>query len=548
MRQTINLLLLLFIPVSLFMACNEQKVHKAEFTAEENRAFKTPENRNLPYTSQYLQTDSGEYLACFFKTPEIIFYDFNNGDSVKSIPIKKHYRSLRSFYVHTPDSVFLFFNAGYRPNYNHDSTLIMINRQGEIKDSYSFDGAPVKQANAKQIDHPDVLPIEAGKIKYPKNILIYTGYGFDKLLYQNKKLFVKFNSCCNPRYDSILDEHFVPAGGHIQIEENKFYAHGVRLPSFKAGTKTYSDDYKAFGNMALDQNGNPVYAYQHTPNLFRYILDDNTVERHVMRSVLIDTIKPVEKPNENQKFVEGSYSQFYYNKYDGNYYRSFYLPIQQDLPPALKNIRRSGIIISDSTFTKLGEGLMPQTHVATQAIFTPEGVWFIKKDAANDSLIYTRFSFEFKKMSKEDFIRSVRKFDYDDVPVAQEDIEQYAKEFLDPQTDKFGMVLVPASSCPICVLWVLDYYKENESLFVERGVHLILAGNKSIQNQYLMQTQIDTSSSNLHFDTEEIHLNYIEKFINPRFSFFKEGELTFDTIYNPTSLYDFPYDLKHESQ
>ena len=375
-------------------------------------------------------------------------------------------------------------------------------------------------------------------------MIVINKYTFDDLLYSQKKLFVKFSSS-DRKDDSLLVKYNIPAGGHINTDENVFYPHNVRLPAFGKGNY-YARDYKS-GFYATTQKGNILYAYGHNSEILEYDLKNKKTITHNIKSLIIDTIMPTSKPDQNLLNREGRYAHLYYNKYDHRYYRFFILPHNDEAPPTIKNKKRLGVIIADTSFNTIAEGILPKGIDCTHALFTKKGIWLkntAKTSTHRDTLVYSLFTLNFKEVQKKNFFKIADIYDTTNIPVKTENPQAYIDKYLNPGTNNIGIILIPAVSCQSCANWSFSYFKDNIEQMKKLNIFLIPSGNESLLNIYMQQSGMTKEQENLKIDSSEVYLNYIDKFFNPQFIYSKNGKIIFDKIYSVSGLYELSADIK----
>ena len=149
-----------------------------------------------------------------------------------------------------------------------------------------------------------------------------------------------------------------------------------------------------------------------------------------------------------------------------------------------------------------------------------------------------------KEISSDEFSHIISKYDEKEIPVMQESPLAYAQKTINFENEKGGVLLIPESSCPSCITWTLQYFKENVELMKKKNIHLVLSGkNKSFYSYYIQQANFPDDTENFHIDSTNIYQKYINNFYNPRLFLFDKNKLIHDKIYDPSDLTAIPIDI-----
>ncbi len=508
--------------ILLLTSCVQKKISNI-VVFEHIEDYKIPltkKGKSLPYAVDFHEFDTAKILSVYYNYPEIVSYNLETEKIIERISINYFsFTKLLAFNYHNSDSIFLIFNAAYNKNYSHDSTILMINSSGEIKDNISLKGAPVWCSEN---------PV------FKRDSVAFTTLFLNDFFYKKDKLFFHLLNYTSkePGDVGFLKNKF-PLGGHIDIKDKKFTEHDISYPYFE-DNRYYQNATHPY--TCFTHNNTIIYAFRHTGNLIEYDFENRKRTMHYVKSSLVDSIKPDTIILDNN--YGAVYQQLYYNSYEQKYIRIVKLQVDKKASPYLKNHPKFSLMLLDTNFNVLGECIFPEGFSFFPMLFTKEGIIIrnIEKNT-KDSIVFSLFKLNTIKGTKKQLLKHVN-FQPKNIP-KETGIEAYLEKKHYLNKEKMVVILLPINrSCLPCVNYVCKYYSDSINILKENNVFLILnSSNKESISLLLEENNISENLPNLLFDENNDYLNYIEGFFNPKVIFVKNNEIVEEKIYEPNDLY-----------
>lgn len=522
----------LFCLVLLVVGCSDASEVFPELQFNEVESTSLPLSPDQTWGSrgigQFYQ--DGDPFVYSFDEPkkELSIYDLQKRSKVRVIPIapfKDDRDNLWSLYVHNLDSVFIQLNAAKQTNYWHDSTLMLLNSQGEIEKVFDLSSAPIWTSG-----QPDI----------PEDSVYYIA-GFS-LCYHDGKIWLPM-----ARWSvGIGDTLFSDPGSHpiglldISGKTDTFY-----FPSFE--TPATIGEYFPFQcqmpRFSLDAKNHLVLSFIHTPNI--WVLDDSAKTMFRMASVAFDSMPPLSSdiwiPRYDRKITPGNgiYSYPTYDPYRNCYWRVVSYPIDSIETAELSVKSRRGVVLSDENFNMLGEGLLAEEY--GWGFYTPEGIAMRKISNSDtevrDSITFDIFEIELAgKRSIDDYIQEA-------IVIAPKrkpgGLAAYLSQIHGLNQGDFIVLFVPADNgCVGCLNHMLDYFRRQNNLISRRPIFCVVGGkNEKTVLRKLEENLLSPGDPNLFIDPTGSFMSYVGKdFTQGRVLLFSDGEMSGEIIVNPTEL------------
>jgi len=522
-----------FLLLSLFSCDKPDKIIEFEYINEIVLEIDDV-SKNIVNDMQLVNESDTDLLILYLKNKKLLVYDLETRKLIRTINID--WKELLSFNYINKDSIFLYYNAVYNADYMHDSVLQMIDNQSNIKKYYSFKNTPVWCS-----ENP----------RYSNDSVSYSTLLFvQPLPYSQNKIFMAF---ARYGYSYIGDSSFfypqLPIAGHFDTQQNKFVAHTkISLPFITEGV-FYPRTMEKF-LISISKNNNPLYSFKYTPLFYEYNVEKEEIKYHYLKSKLIDTIMPTAEPCKKTSLPNlAQYNQFCYNNNSNQYYRVL------NLPETIYGKNKSAIIVADSNYNYIAEGIIPNGHSSSNFLFRNEYtiLWNVEKTFANKGKLY----FSVYKLNiingaiEEQTIKMVENENLEKCNSTKNknkknsDVTKYLQKIANIKDSNYAVTIVPVNqSCPSCVAQAINSFSINKEACEESNIYLILSTNNPMQTEAKLKEKNIFISDNIFIDGKEKYLDY-HKFdlFNPRLIIVKDNKITLDTIYMPDGM-EKDYQLK----
>jgi len=174
-----------------------------------------------------------------------------------------------------------------------------------------------------------------------------------------------------------------------------------------------------FTRWTFDENGDPVFGFGHTANLFHYNSKTQKIDSFKVSSLVIDTLNLHLYPERNTvpqlDYAIPEYLKLYYNNFNNQYARVLRLPDTTLISNPFdenffKQHTASGtLIFFDSNFKTLGECLIPVGFSIDNIFFDKDGIWLWNREKSKHTkkVVLQKFKVSFEPVGKDDFRKEV---------------------------------------------------------------------------------------------------------------------------------------------
>lgn len=488
------------------------------------------------FCQSYWRNDSLLVMLHDPSNKTLIEYFSLTGEVVHKIPVD-HYKVTNDMvfrYVNR-DSIFLCYNSSHRPNYFHDSTVKRINYNGDLLSAPSFKGAPVSLVDSKNTLDPD-------KEAYIFNL--YWG-----LIYHDKKLLMNMDAMNYGVGDTLYHTIKFPVGGHLDLEKNNFSVHSVHFPG-KPGDY-YPTDF-SIPHVCVGHNGNLVYGFQNSPNLYEYDLNNDDLVTHKLKSSLIDTIKPMqlekievfyERPESDP--LQGSFKAIIYDDVNYQYLHFANLPFVENA--SNKNYRNPirYVLVTDTNFNRIAEGIVPKDVQIGHDMKDKEGFFVWNKIAMkqNPSVFsFDHYQLQIAPGSVHGLKKEIEKMRDQSPTKRSGGIRSYIENNYKFHDQALVLFTPLEHSCPSCSNFLIRYFKENRSNFNNPKLFLVIADSDgSMVNHHLKTHGIERNAKNLFLDEHGLYMEYIDHdYGQGRLFIIEKGKISSEIIMDPANLDKLP--------
>ena len=520
---------LLFISVFLVSCDSSNKVGRFTIIKlEPIQSFNLEHlNNQYPHPNgavSYTRNDSNFIMVYDQISNNLIEYLEETGEVNTIIPTGFYKKDMTfRFDPVSRDSIFIIYNPSQRPDYTHDSILMLVNHLGKVIKYYSLDDAPVWTRN-----NP----------RYPRDSVSFV-LNQAAPIYSENKLFIDMRPYGYGFGDSLFYSGRYPIGAHINLNNDSLICHYIKFPGKPSifYPKTFVDAFRIIGH-----NGNPIYSFSQDSRLFEYDLKTNRTILHRAKSVLIDTIYPLKNINSKEPLYKRpaiDAGQFQYKgiKYNPKlhlYYRTYVFPSKRDDEEILNP--RWGFILLDTNFNKIGEGLFPLNYWMTN-IFNDSTMIFYDSYHSNDNnFSFTKFAIH-KVMGDKEFLLNM--VDSNEIIINKGGVDAYISDLYNPKESDANILFLPLGySCISCINSALSYYAVNKDRSFNHPLYLVLAAeNRIVVNQALKDAGLSKDDPNILIDSVGNFLNYnlvdkVQSYLLKK----REGEIKYSIMLIPETV------------
>lgn len=508
-------------------SCQKATFREVVFEAVDSVAFPIlPGQFPAPRNMTIIQEGQSRVMTVYdHLAKELICYDFDTREIIHQIPIRPFGNArddLWRIHVHNLDSIFCLLNAAKHPRYWHDSTLLLLGRQGEIKDVYDLSEVPVWTSSNPDIGRDSVYYLVGRGLTYADGriLLPLARYGVEM-------------------GDSLFTSPPTHPLGYLDISDgqDRFSLDSMISPSTVGShfPSTYSWIFTA-----QLREREQAYSYIFHPRLTISQAGQSRYQISVP-SVAFDSVPPQPEPiSDNLRLARtyGSYLGLKYHSESNTFWRFVSYPFGNQENVKMNASNRYGFIITDTAFQVLGEGVVPEGHLGMR-YYLPEGValWNQEKSMLKqDSMYFTVFSYDFEESSIEDFRQKA---------IVQGEKRKpggwtaYMNDTYQMNQGDFVVLFVPAGmGCEGCLDYMLDFFKDQVNSVNRRPIYAIVAGEtRAVVAEKLESNYLSLPSPNLFVDTEGAFKSYVgNEFFQGRVLLFSDGKMSGEIIVEPAQL------------
>ncbi len=510
----------LFFLIILFTSCRNESTHlKTVF----GRTLNLPvsDNSNRPWGVQYRTKDTQKILTVYFKGRYLVNYDFETGNIIDSVTLPfAGKRNLYGFRYISSDSILLLHSEPFGQPRTSDSCMILINSKSKILHVYPMANLPVLSSQNQNDDIKEIAAI---------NLI------FEPLNADSKNVYFHYTNGI-PEFHQKLKQKDFEAGGHVNLQSEKYTPHPVKMPFSGADTYFPTDFHDSF--YAQNAESELVYGFRYFDTVYVYNPNSKNVRKERLQFELFPKVYDFSKNKPENFDLFSQYLQIYYDSYRHRYIRFAYLRGDKSELPAFKNKGTSVFVAYDDNFQKIGEGLFPSGLATVYPFFTEEGAWFIdlEKLAENsDQLCYRLCNFELEKGGVKYELEKVRA---DLVAPKDTGAMAYFKQLGFSKPNSFVILVPVMTSCKSCADYAVSYVLSNTDFCSKNNIHLIVAGkDKARRKQFLHTNNLDSLPECVKIDSTEQNLNYFEAFYNPTLYIIENNAVKFQRNYLPDDIF-----------
>jgi len=544
---------LFFIALILLIGCSSSRKTPCFISLKPvgEKRFKIEKNQKSFYYLTSLQKNASKnYLVTVDNDKGTIYkYDFESRQLVSTYTPtqcanfqdifgkrKRKYLISEMNYIND-DSIFLRFHLLYF-NFKEkaDSTFMLIDSRGNVKNIDSYKNVPILATENKNIDVDTCL-----YFAYPSD---YNNYVSSQKIYLRP-----MERWGAPTIgDSVFKLKPTTIGGHMDLKypEGKYISHKVYYPDIEIGhyyPKTFAEPLPI-----LIDKCRVLYAWGYTSKVIIYdFIKHKIIKESKIGSNLIDSI-----PSSATRFREADnwklpkYGRVYYDSIHHHYYRIIrHAPLEGASSREINHPQYT-FTVCDTNFNVVGEGILP-LELGKEGKFIPifvsNGVYFWnreKSEQLEDSTVFTFYQIEFLKDSKQDKLkkeilsqRTMLRAD-----IKEEGLLNYLHKELKIGAEKQALLLIPLEhSCATCVENVGKYIQENIVYIQSKGIKVVLiSSNSSNARAYIEKYNTDENKDFFVIDDKNKILNYLTPWVNPRWLVVTGDKVIEDIIFNPSEI------------
>ncbi len=400
--------------------------------------------QQLGDTAYYVVSDNGN-------KDTIYVYNYQSFET-KKIPLTKtNAVGIDAVYLHSLDSVFLFYDRYYvlrkRGKTGHQADMVLLDGNGNIKGEYFFDNIPLFWEDATDRD---------------KHIWTI-GYDIIGNRMIGDEMLLTFAAC--PHYSSEDYADFNPKiAAMYNLKTNHIRMLNIRYPSSCFGKK-----YEGYGSgpwVTFGKNNDMFIGFRFTHEIYRYDLKKDTMEFWDSKydNAFINTDSASMKPNDNHMTLRFDNPQW--NEQDQCYMRLVSIVSYKDYRPWQEILQ-----IMDSKFHHLGY------VIAKKDCYIPRMVGNVANVKSN--IDKQRHSVKFfkkaKKVSMSDWENSyLQKRNLPKFADSLHTISAYFDSLNIPKRKSLVLIINTKYPCSSCFSYLLSTMKEHEAEYEENDIYYII--------------------------------------------------------------------------
>ncbi len=437
------------------------------------------------------------------------------------------------FYCHTLDSILVGYNSSERPGVWHDSTLLLVDRKGQILRSIDWRQAPVWQ-RANPTLHPDSA----------------MRFGGLELVFRSGQIIVglsPWNHLIGDSLFSSLTPH--PLGVFdIRGRQDSFFLLPFKTPAIVGEYATSA--YKIPAIRFLEGR-RFVLSYEHTADVW---IENQAGELEVveMKSALFEPPTPIKlEPSlsllEKQKeldshhdIAKGLLGGVSHDPFRKTYLRMVVYPMDSLDHASRSSTQRSGKLIYDENFSKIGECLTPEGYSPIELHF-PEGIGLYhhtKSKGRRDSLFFDVFEPRVVEESLSDFRREAISVGSRIRPGGW---AAYLNETFDLGKGEYAVLFVPAyMACEGCLDYMVEYFLKQSNAVASRPLYCVVAAPNAQMVKGKLRTHgigLDSGYPRLLLDLNGAFMSYVDReFSNGVVLLLSGGQMVAELIVDPAAI------------
>ncbi|MDD2387049.1 MAG: hypothetical protein PHP52_09740 [Bacteroidales bacterium] len=283
--------------------------------------------------AQFVEIDGANVLIINVGNGKLSFYDIDTGLKTNEIYTDST-KPFHNYRFINKDSIFVSYYIGNRDEeLQNPSSFQLMNYEGETVTVFGYDIDTADVTN-KGFNLDYILPPSAF---------------FTMPICENKVLFPTYSIKVGNVGTSEFMENPIPFALMYDLDKQEYVISKHRnFPYVTEGV--YYPTSKSVIYASVSGNNKPLYRYNYSSNVFEWDFENDEIITHSLKSRLIDTIMPTEKPTRySENTLEYYYGLIQYDKCNKLYYAQMYF---NDI---FYGSPQHGIIIADKNFNYLGE-------------------------------------------------------------------------------------------------------------------------------------------------------------------------------------------------
>lgn len=486
-----------------------------------------------------IQADSRNHLisrGIRHSSNQCIIYDLTDGKVIDSIDLNtKPYMEVYDAVIVGKDSILIALNAVYDNDF-HDESILLIDRNKNILDTFDLSSLPVRTRN---------------NIMEDNSTRHYVSYAECPLLHHSQHFFIPILAWSDT---GISSQSLIRMMSYAPGHKNMSNELPISFPKVPKGFYWPSYYRSPHGTSSEDVI---YFFFSNSPVLFCYNPEKSKLSREIVSFQTIGDILPY-RIGETAKPFDAYRSRYENIVYDPTHQLLYMTAkIACDSSDGPLSIQRENAIYSfvilDKKMRKIGEGIIPDGHLP-YIIPYKKGFLLSKKNTPQTTYIYYTYSFDNRNKNYLRDLINTRRAEYNKASpklTKKEAVSSYLKRIIGENISAYSsFLLLSESACPHCTPQVSKILLRNKYNILTNEVAIVMINTdtrsindfcKSIDGIILTPQQKLTISDKIpiYCDTNNSFHSYFEYWVNYRYiSFDKNGEIITDTIINPSSIND----------
>ena len=401
--------------------------------------------QQLGDTAYYVVSDNGN-------KDTIYVYNYQSFET-KKIPLTKtNANGIDAVYLHSLDSVFLFYDRYYvlrkRGKTGHQADMVLLDGNGNIKGEYFFDNIPLFWEDATDRD---------------KHIWTI-GYDIIGNRMIGDEMLLTFAAC--PHYSSEDYADFNPKiAAMYNLKTNHIRMLNIRYPSSCFGKKY--EGYRAGNWVTFGKNNDIFVGFEFTHEIYRYDFKKDTMELWDSKydNAFVNSDSASMKPDDNHMALRFDNPQW--NEQEQCYMRLISIISYKDYRPWQEILQ-----IMDSKFHHMGYVITKKDYHSV-----PRMVGNVANVKSN--IDKQRHSVKFfktaKKVSMSDWENTyLKKRDLPKFTDSLHTISAYFDSLNIPKRKSLILIINTKYPCSSCFNYLLSTMKEHEAEYEENDIYYII--------------------------------------------------------------------------
>ncbi|GAB4450296.1 MAG: hypothetical protein Fur0028_05700 [Bacteroidales bacterium] len=534
--EKMNKLYLILALVTCLSGCNKNENVKTFLEFKINKEFVV----NAPIKAlsinivKLVDINNNPYLMCYyFHIDTLYFYSLNKRLQDYKIPLNNYIYSIKDIVFNYLDSIYIHITP--LTNYN-DSAFVLINRKGEIYQSYGIYHEALLTRNNKELEEKinfllsDKIPIDSKKkIKFMR-----LGRGMGKIK-ENKIYFTT-----DREYGEFGGyELKLPIFGYFDIKKKKTKFSDLFYPDLNDKYYDYTDYF-----IDLYERDAIIYAsFAYTDLIYKLNYDLNLEQSYRLKSELMQSLTQTLCNNQ----YEFTYSKLFYN--NKHFYRLIYFPDdlvynEYDIYMiANENLEYEGeaIIKNDGYFYRYSN----DTTIVFAKLY--DNKLFVRLCTVGE---LSTISIDSLKIKLNNIMNEqIKKIENEKcqirIPTTKKNdsysIFNYLKKMGINNKDAI-CTIISKYGCPSCNQEIINFIAVNQNVLLknEGNFYLIYVNSQSslLENQKKLQSyNFNKNYNHIIIDTTNFYtyLNEKKEF-NPRLLVIRDSKIQLDTVFMPSNI------------